>query len=86
MRAVTTYRSLYTPNAKAKDGCTLHGLRSTATKDLLESGNSNSEAMSITGHQTDSMLRRYARDVRQKGLAEQAMGRWEANGKAPAKG
>lgn len=68
-----------------RQGCVLHGLRKTTTKTLVESGATNSETMAITGHTTDSMLRLYARDARQKGLGEGAMNKWKANKREPKK-
>ena len=55
------------------DGCTFHGLRKNATVALAESGCSNKEIMSITGHQTDAMVSLYTRDAQQKLLARSAM-------------
>jgi len=50
-----------------------HGLRHTTPTALAEAGASDLEIMSVTGHTTTQMIRRYTKKARQKVLAASAM-------------
>lgn len=62
--------------------CQPHGLRKAAGRRLAEAGCSAREIMSILGHKTLSEAERYTRDADQQRLAEAAIVRLEAGGKA----
>jgi integrase len=57
-----------------------HGLRHANATGMAEAGASDAEMMSVTGHTTPTMLRKYTRRARQKKLAVAAIGRLEAAG------
>lgn len=54
-------------------GLQFHGLRHTAAARLAEAGCTDSEIMSILGHRTASMVRRYTRGANQERLSQSAM-------------
>ena len=53
-------------DAKLPDDCVLHGIRKCAARHLAESGCSESEIMSITGHRTSRMVAHYTKDASKK--------------------
>lgn len=57
------------------DDCHFHGLRHTAATRLAESGASEKEIRSITGHKTPSMVARYTQQADQERLANSAVAR-----------
>lgn len=58
-------------------GCVFHGLRKTAAVKLAEAGCSEREIMSITGHETSSMVDLYAKGAAQKRRALRAISKME---------
>lgn len=54
-------------------GYVLHGLRKSAASYLAEAGCTDAEIMSITGHRTTAMVRKYTAGARQKRLAKSAI-------------
>ena len=56
---------------------TFHGLRHTQATELAEAGSSDAEIMSVTGHTSSAMVRKYTRKARQKKLAASAIARLE---------
>ena len=55
---------------------TFHGLRTNATSALIETGYTEEEARSITGHRTTQMIDKYAIGVRQKRMAKTVENIW----------
>lgn len=57
--------------------CSPHGLRKAAGRRLAEAGCTPHQIAAILGHKTLSEVMRYTQSVRQKKLAQQAMGKYE---------
>lgn len=57
------------------DDCVLHGLRKTAARIIAETGG---KVSSITGHLSEQMERKYAKDADQALMAQVAMTKWTA--------
>lgn len=57
-----------------------HGLRYTVASDLAERGASTEQIRAITGHRTSEMAERYARQARQRSLADGAVRLMEGTG------
>ncbi len=55
------------------DGFAMHGLRKAASRRMAETGLTNQEIKSITGHVTDSEVARYTREAEQVTIARRAM-------------
>lgn len=58
--------------------CSAHGLRKTGATRLADAGCSEAEIMAWTGHQTPKEVQRYTKARNQKGLADRAAARTEA--------
>lgn len=58
--------------------CSAHGLRKTGATRLADAGCSESEIMAWTGHQTPKEVLRYTKKRNQKGLADRAAARTDA--------
>lgn len=55
------------------EGFAMHGLRKAASRRMAETGLTNQEIKSITGHVTDSEVARYTREAEQLTIARRAM-------------
>lgn len=53
--------------------CAAHGLRKAMSRRLAESGSTNQQGRSITGHKTDREFTRYANRANKAGMADDAM-------------
>ncbi|MNS05706.1 site-specific tyrosine recombinase XerC [compost metagenome] len=74
--------SNYISDAATKAGlpnCTAHGLRKSAATRLAEANCTEAQIMAITGHKTSAEVGRYTKAARQKVLAQEAMGKLQAN-------
>jgi enterobacteria phage integrase len=69
-------------DAGLPDDCVLHGLRKCAARHLAESGCSESEIMSITGHRTSRMVAHYTKDANKKKQASAAIIKLQTRGKS----
>ena len=58
---------------------TFHGLRYSATENLLLDGLTTKQAMAITGHRSPQMIEKYGRRADQRRLAEQVKEVWAKN-------
>lgn len=56
-------------------GCTLHGLRKATSRRVAESGGTDAEGMSVTGHKKDETFRAYRAAANRAGLADAALER-----------
>lgn len=63
------------------DGLHLHGLRHTVGRDLAEAGASEDMIMSVTGHRSAEMVRRYTQAARRRTMGDAAMLLMERTGK-----
>ena len=66
------------PNDPRYEGLTIHDLRRSAVRNLVQAGNAESTVMKISGHKHHSVFRRYA--VTSEGDLTKAMGKVVSNG------
>jgi integrase len=75
-------RARVAAGAVAAEGPFIHGLRRKLAKELLDAGNSEADAMKVTGHRTANTFRRYA--IRDRRSQERALDRLQAHREAQA--
>jgi len=61
-------------------GLTFHGLRHTATKNLLDAGCDPRTVMAITGHRSEAAFSVYAKEADQRRRAKEGIARLERTG------
>lgn len=69
---------------KVEPGLTLHGLRHTVGKLIIEVGGSTKDVQTILGHQTAEMSEEYSRDYDRQERARKTIGALEKNERRPA--